>query len=672
MDDTELLATVKSRLSDGVYGSSPVLSRGRKRATAFYKGLEPAPLHAGNSSFISRDVFDAVEGRKASLLEAFSGNAKPVRFAPTNQQDTAMAEIASVYTDYVVMRQNNGYQIFHDTIHDSLVGARNGIVQIDWRESHKVTPYQLRNQNEDVAMQLLLAFQDTLETYSIETNEDGTVNVELEVREDTSKVHIDVVPPEEFGVANHTVSLHTTPMCWRRKTRTLAWLKRAGYDTAAIDNLATDDSLPVDDTEAIERFMDVDGGWIEPLSDQYHKSVWVYDCYLTISDDTSGKETLWHVVLAQDTILHKEEVRAHPFEEYAALRIPHRFFGEDFAGLVIPVQIAQTLLTRSVIDSALVTTNPRYTVLRGGLVNPRELIENRLGGIVNVTRPDAVTPMVQPSLNPMTMSVIDRIESAKQSITGTSDLQQGLSKDVLSNQNSSDLVQQMASLGQTRAKIMARNFADFVRRVYLKTYNLVIENAKAQDVVEVAGNWVPVNPQDWNERKLVTVEFALGYNEREKEAAQLFQYDQYMSAQPNMAPSYTNTERFNVWTDIMRLNGRYDISRYLKDPSTLPPQQPSQAEQMQAELAQREMAVKEQNAQSAAIKAQATQMGAVSKGQASSLSNALKVQGAQLKVQQFQEQANTNHAEINLQHKALDQGHLQAMAKLTQTTQPSR
>ena len=250
MDDADLLSVVKNRLTDGVYGSSPVLSKGRRRAVSFYRGYEPFPLHEGNASFVSRDVFDAVEGRKASLLEAFSGNAKPVRFAPNQPNDVQLAEIASTYTDYVVMRQNNGYQIFHDTIHDSLVGARNGIVQIEWRESHKVVPYSLRNQDQDDALQLLLAFQDVLEEYSITSNDDGTVDLECSVKQDTSRVHIEVVPPEEFGVANHTENLESTPMCWRRKTRTLALLKNEGYDISKLDLLATDDTIPAEDTAA--------------------------------------------------------------------------------------------------------------------------------------------------------------------------------------------------------------------------------------------------------------------------------------------------------------------------------------------------------------------------------------------------------------------------------------
>jgi hypothetical protein len=32
-------------------------------------------------------------------------------------------------------------------------------------------------------------------------------------------------------------------------------------------------------------------------------------------------------------------------------------------------------------------------VVNGGLLNPRELLDNRMGGIVNVRRPDSVVAM---------------------------------------------------------------------------------------------------------------------------------------------------------------------------------------------------------------------------------------------------------------------------------------
>ena len=46
----------------------------------------------------------------------------------------------------------------------------------------------------------------------------------------------------------------------------------------------------------------------------------------------------------------------------------------SYAARVIPFQNASTVLTRSVLDHASITTNPRWAVVQGGLINPREMV----------------------------------------------------------------------------------------------------------------------------------------------------------------------------------------------------------------------------------------------------------------------------------------------------------
>lgn len=651
LSDDDVADVIKARLDTSVGGSTSALMKARSRAVKFYTGQEPKPLHKGNSSFVSRDVFDAVEGRKASLLEGFTGNARPVRFAPNGPDDVVLAQQATDYTDYVIFRQNNGYQVMHDVIHDGLL-ASVGVVQVWWRNDVQSVEYELTNQTSDAAMELLVQHRDKLEDWDAgEPNEDGLIDLTFTLREDRSCVCIETVPPEEFGLSNHAVDLDSSNIVWRKQIKSIAELRQEGiYDDALLDKLADSAVGVSEDYETAERFSEVDNGTpFDDNSDKGRKLIEVYDCYAQIDVDGTGQTDLWHVVYAESMVLAKEKVSRHPFLAYVPMRLPHRFYGDNFAASVIPIQIANTMLTRTVIDHALITTNPRYQVVRGGLVNPRELIENRLGGIVNITRPDAIMPMQQPALSPMVFQTMEKMEALKESITGTSDLQQGLSKDALSNQNSADLVQQMATLGQTRAKIMARNFAEFMRELFLSVYQLVIENETQQHVMSVAGEWVTVDPTKWDSRSLVTVEFALGYGEQDKEAMELVQYDEVLSADPSMAPIYTIQERYNVWHDVLMLKRRYDVGRYLKNPATVPPQQPSQQQIMQAQLAEREMAVKEKNADATLIKAQSQATGTQSKVQTASVGNALKVGQQALKVQQFKHQQEVDMAEIGLQ-----------------------
>src|SRR3546814_5080548 len=115
----------------------------------------------------------------------------------------------------------------------------------------------------------------------------------------------------------------------------------------------------------------------------------------------------------------------------------------------------------------------------------------RMGGVVNVrSLTDSVAPLPSGSINPYVPQVIAMVDSDREDTTGISRLSQGLDKKALSHQNSAGLVEQLTSNSQGRTKIIARNFAlQFVSQLYLKVYQLVIEKATEEKLIENAGNF---------------------------------------------------------------------------------------------------------------------------------------------------------------------------------------
>ena len=172
---------------------------------------------------------------------------------------------------------------------------------------------------------------------------------------------------------------------------------------------------------------------------------------------------------SRQLLLEVEEVDRKPFIVFCPLPIPHSFYGSNFADKLCATQNARTVLTRSILDHAMITNNPRYMVTKGGLTNPRELIDNRVGGLVNVTRPDAIAPLPQASLNPFVFQTLEALDQDAE-LTGVSRLSQGLNKDAISKQNSAAMVEQLTTMSQQRQKIIARNFANhFVKPLFLRS-----------------------------------------------------------------------------------------------------------------------------------------------------------------------------------------------------------
>ena len=605
LDDDKIVTILDDniRRSVGYYDSQ--ISRERKRVVDFYNASLPRPAHDGNSKYVSMDVYDAVESMKAALLETFSTGFRTVRFAAQSQEDVPLAEISTSYCDYVANRQNNLYNTMNTVIHDGLV-ARVGIAKVFWatqEDSHLETVSDLTEEELDT----LLA-QDNVEIEEIEEDALGLYSGELRVFEDTSQVIIEAVAPEEFLIEPQSKDLESVSFCAHRTTKTISELREMGYDEDIISKIGDHEDVDMEtDPEVLSRHEEIgsDRGFNTKGYQDQVRSVTVYEAYIMLDKEATGTAELYRVIKAGNVVLECELADRKPFIPFIPLPIPHAFFGNNFGSKVVPIQNARTVLTRSILDHAMITNNPRYTVVKGGLTNPRELIDNRVGGVVNVSRPDAINPMPQAPLNPFIFQTIQMLDDDKEDTTGVSRLSQGLNKDAISKQNSAAMVEQLATMSQQRQKIIARNFANnFLKPLYQRIYQLVVENESEDKVVEIAGQFVPVSPAQWRSKRDVVVEMHLGYGEQEQEAQKYLALHTLMVGDPTLSAMYTPQNQYKLMSHVMENNGIKNVNDYLTPPDQLPEQQPDPAQEMQQQAAMKQLELQERQTAVAEMKAQ--------------------------------------------------------------------
>ena len=140
--DEALVARLSNQIGLAVGFSESKLSKERELVMKFYNGERPYKLNAGDTNYVSYDVWDAVESMKAQLLEVFSGNNQPVSFSPVNGEDAQAAQVRTDYATHVLFRQNPGFQIMQDTIDDGLLG-RAGVVKVWWEQKKTTNFYDL-------------------------------------------------------------------------------------------------------------------------------------------------------------------------------------------------------------------------------------------------------------------------------------------------------------------------------------------------------------------------------------------------------------------------------------------------------------------------------------------------------------------------------------------------
>jgi len=655
LSDRELISMVMehARRSVGYYDT--LLSKEREEVLQFYNGELPRPHHSGNSRYVSLDVYDAVESLKASLLETFAAGTRTVKFAPENADDVQKAEVCTSYTDFVAHRQNNLFSIMQAAIQDGLT-ARAGLVKVFWKTMQESYLEPVQDLTEDELDSLLV--EDSVEIEEVEQDELGLFSGDLRVYKDTSQVCLENIAPEEFLIEPQAKSLDVT-FCAHKTQLSLSDLRMMGYDEKILSKLGTDEN-DYNEHEKHLRHQGIGDTHIEGDEMQEQtRLITVYEAYVKMDIEGTGIAELWKVCIAGNRLLEKSRVNRRPFVAFVPLPIPHAFFGNNYAAKVIPIQNARTVLTRSILDHAVVTNNPRYAVTKGGLTNPRELTDNRVGGIVNVTRPDAILPIQQAPLNPFIFQTIQMLDEDKEESTGVSRLSQGLNKDAVSKQNSAAMIEQLATMSQQRQKIIARNFANtFMKDLFSEIYQLCVENEPYEKIVELAGEFVEVKPSEWASKRDVSVELHLGYGEQQREAEKFLMLHQLMSQDPVLSQMYQMPNQHKLMTQYMEQNGIKNVTDYLTPPDQVPPPPPDPAQEMalqaqakQLELQERQTVVAEMKAQ---VDAQMAQMKQELEQLKSQQNFAIQSDGMDLKEQQQVHKEMVDKAELEIAKSAED------------------
>jgi hypothetical protein len=597
LTDDEVMTLVEAKVKECVGWYDSRLSRERQRVMNYYNGTLPKRQHLGSSTYVSTDVYDSTESMKSQILETFSANPDNlVAFAANGPKDVEPSRVATEYCNYVVFRENDGYGVFSDITHDGLT-ARNGIAKISWEKRVIETEEELPQGSTYQDVQAVASQKEVTE---LEANADEhspdplnpTFSGKLTRSVDDSGVALEAVPPEEFLIEPRAASIKKAGCVAHRTLKTKAELKEMGYDKKKLEELHYDSDKGLDmGPEAIARNSPIENAFSldSPIQPDVEK-VMFYEAYVRMNMKDGKGVKLWKVCYAGTTLLSKEDVDSSNFYVFTPLPIPYLFYGNNFAARVIPTQNARTVLMRGILDHTAITTNPRWGVVKGGLLNPKEMLENRLGGILNLTRPDAVKAMEQPQLNPYVFQTLGLLKENKEESTGISSLSQGMNKDAISTQNSSALVDNLVTLSQTRQKIIARNFAKFLVELYVGIYKLVLDNAdkEQEKIIEVAGAFLPVKTKDWCDRTTCTAALHLGYGERDKQTMKYQNLYKELSSDPAIAPMFAPKNRYKLATDGMRSAGFQNYAEYISTPESVQPPPPDPIKMAELKVKQTE------------------------------------------------------------------------------------
>ena len=635
-DELRALTDLEMRQSVGYWAGK--LANQRQKAMQYYLAepvgdLSP-PEVDGRSSIVVPLVRNTIESMLPQLMVKFAGSERVVEFEPNKPGDEKAAEQATDYVSFIYNTRSNGESITYTWMKDALI-SKNGIIKVWWdtrteekREEYKalsdvelaqlmdddeieVTEQNSYPDEEDAkqrqkaleqinaqmaqampaaqqgnpqAQQAAQQFQAQIEQINAQPPK-MLFDVVCKRVKAGGKVQVDNVPPEEFLINRDAKSIETARFVAHRVQRTISDLKSMGYKD--IDDISGDDQSTSTNMERITRLqyddeMAANGQDAASTVDDSQKRVWVTECYIRVDADGDGISELRKITRAGTKLLDNEIVDCAPFVSITPVPMPHKFFGLSVADLAMEGMRMETSLVRANFDNTYLSVNGRYFAVEGQ-VNLDDLLTSRPGGIVRLKAPGMAGRLDQGSGDMQSsMAMLEYVKGFNEDSTGWSRYNQGTDGDSLNNTATG--VNIVTNRADMRLDLIARNFATGFRDLFNMILKLVSQNATKEDVINLRGTWVPIDPREWRNGFTATINVGLGNGNRDQQIKQLMALlnEQKQGMQFGIA---TPQNVFAAEQELVKALGFRNGDKFWTDPSKQPkkppePPLPLQIEQM--------------------------------------------------------------------------------------------
>ena len=488
VSDEEVVNIIQSGIvnSVGDWLNSAELTRERTKSTMEYGMLAQGHLAPqGVSQIVSSDTVEAVEGYVAVLSELLLNNNKIAKFCPvgTTPTERHQAKVAADLVNYIIFKQNNGWDILNSWMKASLLW-KNSIVRWDFVEDfqYKFIEFEEIDQNN---LDLTLA-DDNVELLSYDEEElrpvdlpDGTqemvpffTNVRLRKKENKSRIKINNVPPEGFRITRDATSIDNAQFVGVQFEMTRSEIRKNYPDVSeeidwdAIGDGSASWATKYTEEAATRKKLTGQEYWQgghnrELVPTEANRNITLVECWIRVDRDGDGIAELKHFITAGDHILLEEDVDYIPLASLVPFEVPFEFFGLSVSDMVRPTTLASTAILRGFVENVYLTNySPKladpnvvdFSALQN--MKPKQLIATN-------GNPNAAVAALSPdTISTGTVPLLEALQLHKEQATGLSKAAQGLNDTLYVSGNSEEKMQRAVSAAQIRIQYMARRFVE--------------------------------------------------------------------------------------------------------------------------------------------------------------------------------------------------------------------
>jgi hypothetical protein len=531
MTNEDLGALIGRLVAQADTGDDGEIAESRAQTLDYYHQKPFGNEVDGRSQFITSDVKDVVMCVMPDLMEIFAGGDRVVEYEPVGQEDEAAAEQATDYVQMVVWsKDNEGWLITHDWIWDTLVAAQ-GVLKI-WVEE-KETPERQEVRVNELGLADYLAEGSEWRVVEQDVDQDGPeVMYELTVERTrkTRRIRLDVVPPEEFVIADGATDPDEARLLGQDRIITVSEALDMGVDEEFLADIGGASKDEWDSQrQARESVADATSGEAGGAADVAMREIRCGEWSILVDFDGDGIAERREVVTFGDSfkVWRNDPANDHPFAIMDAIRVPHRSIGEALAGLAEDVQLLKSHIIRAVLDNFQLANNPRH--LLSGAIDLETYLVNRPGApILPIADSDGNTPDISQGthiqeirttpIGNVAFPFLEWVDTYRETKSGVVRYDQGLDANSL-NKTATGIT---AILGRSQRRIMliARMMAATgFKRAFRKILRLVVDNPDQERVIRLRNQWVAFNTDSWNADMDVRVAVGMGHGTSEQRIA---------------------------------------------------------------------------------------------------------------------------------------------------------
>lgn len=576
LTDDEIENIVANEIQDATGYYSGEIEAEQSAALKYYMGEPFGTEREGRSKVVLRDVADSVDAMMPALMKMFFAGEHVGEYKPRSAEDVPFADQATEFVNYILNTEADGYRVFYDWFKTALI-QKLGVVKV-WCEEKTSVETENHSGISPMAAEALAADPD-VEAVEVEVDEEtGVLELTIKKRHTERKYCVQNVVPDQFLINRRAVSLEDSDFVGDWQLMTKGQLVELGYDEDVVKELPHHDDIVVNENE-YARWADDEG---TDIGDEIHWSmtrVRVTDAYVKVDHDDDGHATVLRCVMAgveNPKMLDWEEVSSDfPYALLCPFPIPGKVYGESLADKVMDLQLIRSTILRNTLDNSYQSTSPQKVIVEGQ-ANVNDAIEQRLGGLVRVKRPDAYRHEVMPFIGGQMFPLLEYLDQVREDRTGINKQMSGADPSALQRQ-SATAANLLFNGAVQRPELVARTFAETgVKRLFRLLLDLICRHQDRPRMVRLRNTFVEMDPRLWNPNYDVTINVGLGYGNTDQKLQHLNtvleRQIQALTA-GGLGGMVTPQHVYHTLADMLAIVGLKDVDKYFSQPGQMQPQQ---------------------------------------------------------------------------------------------------